>query len=88
MDKAVSIKVTGRVQKVGYRYYGRLAARDFHIVGRIDNLPDGSVHIIAQGEESDLQDFIDYCKKGPTWARVDSIDVQTIDLRDDLTDFE
>ncbi len=88
MKKAVCIRVNGRVQKVAYRHYARLAAQDYKIVGKIENLADGSVYIEAQGEEANLEDFIDYCRKGPSWARVDSIDIQPIDVQEDLTSFE
>ncbi|MBQ5451893.1 MAG: acylphosphatase [Bacteroidales bacterium] len=87
MKKAVSIKVSGRVQKVAYRHYARLAAQDYKIAGKIENCPDGSVYIEAQGEENNLQDFIDYCKQGPSWARVDNIEILPIEVREDLTDF-
>jgi acylphosphatase len=87
MKKAVSIKVGGRVQKVAYRHYARLAAQDYKIAGKIENLPDGSVYIEAQGEERNLQDFIDYCKKGPVWARVDSIEILPKEVDENLTDF-
>ncbi len=88
MIKAVTIKVTGRLQNVAYRHYARLAAMDYKIVGKFQNNPDGTVCIEAQGEEHGLQDFIDYCKRGPAWARIDSIDIQPADVRDDLTEFD
>ncbi|MBQ3691550.1 MAG: acylphosphatase [Bacteroidales bacterium] len=88
MEKAVSIKVSGRVQKVAYRHYARLAAQDYKIAGKIENLPDGSVYIEAQGEENNLKDFIDYCKTGPSWARVDNIEILPIDVQQDRKGFE
>ena len=88
MKKAVSIKVSGRVQKVAYRHYARLAAQDYKIAGKIENLPDGSVYIEAQGEEDNLQDFIDYCKTGPSWARVDNIEIQPMPVNEELNGFE
>lgn len=88
MEKAVSITVSGRVQQVGYRHYTRLAAQDYDIKGKIENKADGSVYIEAQGEEKNLQEFIDFCKKGPVWARVDNIDIQPIDVNEQCTTFE
>ena len=88
MKKAVSIKVSGRVQKVAYRHYARLAAQDYKIAGKIENCPDGSVYIEAQGEENNLKDFIDYCKTGPSWARVDNIEILPIDVQQDRKGFE
>ena len=88
MEKAVSITVSGRVQQVGYRHYTRLAAQDYDIKGKIENKADGSVYIEAQGEEKNLQEFIDFCKKGPVWARVYNIDIQPIDVNEQYTTFE
>ena len=88
MEKAVSITVSGRVQQVGYRHYTRLAAQDYDIKGKIENKADDSVYIEAQGEEKNLQEFIDFCKKGPVWARVDNIDIQPIDVNEQYTTFE
>ena len=88
MEKAVSITVTGRVQQVGYRHYTRLAAQDYDIKGKIENKADGTVYIEAQGEEKNLQEFIDFCRRGPVWARVDNIDIQPIDVNEQYTTFE
>ncbi|MBR4324814.1 MAG: acylphosphatase [Bacteroidales bacterium] len=88
MIKAVTIKVNGRLQNVGYRHYARLAAQDYGIAGKFLNLDDGSVYIEAQGEEQGLQDFIDYCKKGPAWARIDGIDIQPAEVNEELTRFD
>ena len=87
MIKAVTIKANGRVQNVAYRHYARLAAQDYKITGRIENLPDGSVYIEAQGEESNLEDFIEYCKKGPAWDRIDNIEIESTDVSDERTEF-
>jgi acylphosphatase len=88
MIKAVTIKVNGRLQNVGYRHYARLAAQDYGIAGKFLNLDDGSVYIEAQGEEQGLQDFIDYCKEGPAWARIDGIDIQPAEVNEELTRFD
>jgi len=82
MEKAVSILVKGHVQHVGYRRYAELAAKDYHIVGKIENCPDKSVYIEAQGEEEEIENFLDYCRKGPIWANVESIEINEIALGD------
>lgn len=88
MTKAITIKVNGRLQNLGYRHYARLAAQDYGIVGKFLNMPDGSVYIEAQGEEQGLEDFIEYCKKGPAWARIDNIDIQPAEVQEGLTTFD
>ncbi|HWQ66827.1 MAG TPA: acylphosphatase [Methanospirillum sp.] len=58
MQKRVQILVTGRVQGVGYRGYSRLVANRYGICGYAANEPDGSVRIVAEGEEEPLSHFI------------------------------
>ncbi|MFQ6063265.1 MAG: acylphosphatase, partial [Methanosarcinales archaeon] len=59
MKKRVNIIATGRVQEVRYRSKVRDLAKKLGILGQVQNLPDGSVEIIAEGDENTLQDFID-----------------------------
>jgi acylphosphatase len=67
------IKITGRVQGVGYRYFAVQKAKEMDINGWVKNLVDGSVLIIAQGIEEEIKTFTDYLYIGPTRSRVDKI---------------
>lgn len=49
---------SGRVQGVGFRYTTSQVARGFMIVGRVSNLPDGRVHLQAEGEKQELEAFL------------------------------
>ena len=51
-------------------------AQDFNISGFVKNEPDGSVYIEAEGDEADLETFMEWCRRGPQWARVDKFDIQ------------
>jgi len=51
------IWVSGKVQKAGYRARVVAIAKDLGIKGMVENLPDGRVKVIAEGEEADLQRF-------------------------------
>jgi acylphosphatase len=68
-------KVFGRVQGVGYRYFVKDKARKLDIVGYTKNLPDGTVEVIAQGEEANLQKLISELKKGPFLAKVEKLSI-------------
>ena len=82
MPKSISIHITGRVQGVGFRYHTRNKAQEFNIKGFAKNEPDGSVYIEAEGEEPDLEQFMDWCRSGPRLARVDSFCTKPIPLKD------
>lgn len=76
MKKSYRIRVTGKVQNVGFRFYTVKKAKEFDISGFVSNENDGSVFIEAEGFPVDLDTFTDWCRKGPQWARVDSLEIQ------------
>lgn len=47
----------GRVQGVGFRYQTISVAKGFEVSGSVRNLPDGRVHLIAEGEEAEVRAF-------------------------------
>jgi len=49
---------SGRVQNVGFRYNTRQIAQGFTITGEVKNLPDGRVHLIAEGAEAEVREFL------------------------------
>jgi acylphosphatase len=70
------IKVYGKVQGVGFRYYTHKKANELGLTGFVQNRPDGSVYIEAEGQEEKLDEFILWCHEGPGWARVTKVQVQ------------
>ena len=48
----------GRVQGVGFRYMTRQIAMGFTVTGQVRNLPDGRVHLVAEGAEPEVRDFV------------------------------
>jgi len=70
MKSAVRIKVKGRVQGVGYRWFAVNTAKDFSINGYVQNLPDGNVEIYAEGDDSRLLLFIEKLREGPPFSNV------------------
>lgn len=68
--KRLSIVVHGRVQGVGFRYFTQEIADLLKISGWTRNTSEGDVEIEAQGEETQLNLFIDRIKEGPANAKV------------------
>ena len=73
--KHLNIRVSGRVQGVGFRYSTMQTARSFGIKGFVINERDGSVYIEAEGSEPAIGLFEEWCRKGPGHGRVDRVDV-------------
>ena len=57
MKRAIII-AKGRVQKAGYRDFVQDSARELGITGDVENLEDGTVKIVCEGEEQKIEDFI------------------------------
>jgi len=74
IEKAYHIIVTGRVQGVGFRYYTKLKADELSLRGWVQNLPDGSVEIIVQGDPENINAFIEWCHSGPSSSNVNKLD--------------
>lgn len=73
--KAVLIHIYGRVQNVGFRRCALEIANNLNINGFIRNEPDRSVYIEAEGEEDNLNQFIQWCHEGPSWAHVTEVKI-------------
>lgn len=71
--KQIHLIITGRVQGVGFRYWTRHIARRLGISGTVKNLEDGSVEVIAEGDEDELRVFRNAIKDGPPLANVTKI---------------
>ena len=70
----VKLKVTGRVQGVGFRMFVERKAREHGIKGWVRNTSDGAVKILAEGDLKDLETFIDWVKQGPSLSRVTHVE--------------
>ena len=87
-EKAIKIRVKGRVQGVFYRANTKDKALELNLKGWVKNDPDGAVSIHAEGAEENLLKLMEWCKKGPNLSRVDSLDYNWCDKTDCLTSFE
>ena len=71
----VHLLIEGKVQGVFYRATAKDKAEKLHIAGWVKNTSEGAVEITCQGEEKSLQEFIAWCRKGPSQARVEKVHV-------------
>jgi acylphosphatase len=51
------IYYSGRVQGVGFRYTAKTVALGYEVTGRVRNLSDGRVELIAEGQKDELEAF-------------------------------
>jgi len=69
------LRIRGRVQGVGFRYYTQAQAESLGITGWVRNMPDGSVETCICGNAQQLAAMQAWLAHGPASARVDHVDV-------------
>ena len=67
--------ISGRVQGVGFRDFAQTAAGDLSLVGFAENLPEGTVRVVAQGMPEALRAFVERLNEGSALARVEGVAV-------------
>ena len=74
------LAITGRVQGVGYRDWAMETAQRLGLSGWVRNRTDGSVEALVVGDDQAVGRMIEACRRGPSLARVDAVDVEPVDL--------
>jgi acylphosphatase len=77
MSKTLAhVFVTGKVQGVYFRQNTQMVAMKYGAAGWVRNLPDGRVEAVIEGDEEAVKMVVDWCRHGPSAARVDAIDIK------------
>ena len=67
------VRIGGRVQGVGFRWFAREEARRLGVSGWVTNLPTGEVEVAAGGEAASLERLRRALQVGPTGAAVSQL---------------
>ena len=68
-------RVYGRVQGVGFRKAAEREGQRLGLRGWVRNLSDGGVEILAEGESQSVDIFVDWSRRGPAFAQVESLEI-------------
>ena len=79
--------ISGKVQKTGYRARVLSIARDFGLLGYVQNLDDGRVKVVAEGEDYDLESLLAAIDIKNTLIRVADIQKEYSDSTDEFQGF-
>ena len=84
--KKVKAIAEGKVQGVGYRMYTQNKAEELGVVGFVQNLDDGTVKIVAAGEDDKVDALIDWAKSGSPAAEVDNLQTEAMEYQSEEFD--
>jgi acylphosphatase len=73
LEQTAGFLVSGRVQRVGFRWWTRRAASRLGLSGTVRNLADGNVEIHVCGSTDAITKFQDLLRVGPPAAVIESV---------------
>jgi acylphosphatase len=74
-SKRLSVRVTGKVQGVGFRHFTRTRAQAYKLAGWVRNEHDGSVYTVAEGPRTMLDLFLRDLQQGPPGSCVSNTQI-------------
>ena len=77
MKTTCQLRISGRVQGVGYRDALRREALARSLAGWVRNRLDGSVEAVLQGDARSVEEVIAWARRGPPAARVERVEAQS-----------
>ncbi len=81
------VYVRGRVQGVFFRASTKDRALTLGVTGWVKNCLDGSVEAVFEGKKDLVDKIVNWCRKGPSGARVEQIDVSWEDFTGEFDAF-
>ena len=89
MMRRANIRVKGNVQMAGFRTFIKNIADSVNVKGFAENLDEGSVKVVCEGEEEGINELIASVKQNlPSFARVDEVSAEYEDYKGEFTSFE
>jgi len=88
MSICLHLHISGKVQGVCYRASSQMQAHQLGLMGFSRNLADGRVEIMVQGEQDIVQQFIDWCHRGPAMAKVTEVEQKAINCPEEFGGFD
>ena len=74
-NRCILVRISGRVQGVGFRDWTQREASDLGLSGWVRNLASGEVEALVSGPPGKVDAMLAACRRGPPLARVDDVKV-------------
>ena len=85
--KRVHIIISGYVQGVFFRNNTKTKARNLGLKGFVRNVPNGDVEVVAEGNEKEINELIDFCRNGPMLSCVANLKIEYGEFKGEFDDF-
>lgn len=82
------IRVHGKVQGVGFRFFATRVARRLELKGWIKNQRDGTVDAVVEGESARIDEWLEEIREGPRFAEVTKIEQKKEKYRGTFGEFD
>ncbi len=86
--RRVRVTIMGQVQGVFFRRHVKEHANMLDISGYVYNKEDGSVEAVFEGDDSDIEEMLEFCKEGPRGAKVDDVEIEEEEYKNEYDEFE
>jgi len=86
-SERLEAKITGRVQGVMFRDFTKRNARKLRLRGTVQNNPDGSVFIVAEGQRDALERLLKRLQRGSLFSRVENVTHDFLHATNEFTSF-
>jgi len=87
-NKRHHVIISGRVQGVGFRAYTKNKADSLGLVGWVKNIMHGRVEAVYEGDEASVYAMTAWCQQGPSFARVEKLEMIEEPIFDIFSDSE
>lgn len=82
------ILVSGFVQRVFFRSYTKNTADTIGVFGWVQNLADGRVEAMLEGEKEKVEKMVEWMKKGPPAAKIDNVEIEYRECKNEFGNFD
>lgn len=79
--KHLNIKITGKVQGVGFRETSKIIADQMGVKGFVRNEKDGSVYMEIEGSDILIEEMLAWCNEGPDRAIVENVEILEAEIK-------
>ncbi len=85
--KAIEIRIEGKVQGVGMRFFLQQEAKKVNITGHVSNLPTKDILIIAEGTVESIEKFTKICQLGSSRSVINKFNITNIPYTGSFSSF-